>query len=455
MILLASSVSYSFLGAFIATGLSIILFYFYGILLDGLEAIIIASYLLFSIVVASIFRYLAKSRNRFYDWQKQFYLQSKNLHVLREVSLALQSTLNIEKLLHIFLTSITAGYGLGFNRAMLFLQNQDGTFTGKLGIGPLTVEQGHTIWEDVVINKFTLKDFIQLQEKAIINDHKLNQKIRSFSFNVSIESPLLQQIVKRKEAFIVEENNGSEDAIILRLRETFKVRQLAMIPLLSRGKTIGILMIDNIVNQKPIHYEDVDNIVPLATQTAMAIENATLYEKTENMAITDGLTGLHNKRFMDRMLPHLYESAKSNHETLSVLVLDLDSFKVYNDTHGHLLGNEVLIQLSSILKKVVGAEDFVCRFGGEEFVILLPKKTLPSAMDVGEEIRLAVRNHAFPKADSQPKGRITVSIGVACSTDDTPSSIDSLLDRADKALYKAKEFGKDRVFAHEEGVDGE
>ncbi|MBU9720980.1 MULTISPECIES: GGDEF domain-containing protein [Bacillaceae] len=461
-ILLVTTVSYMVVGGIVATIILYVPMYFSGLIPSEWAILILLGYAGFVVITNAISSFMLKSNLRIDDWQKRFYLQSKNLHVLREVSLALQSTLNIEKLLHIFLTSITAGYGLGFNRAILFLQKEESaTFTGKLGIGPLTVEQGLTIWESVTENKWRLKDLIQMQEKAVNDDHELNQIVRDFSFHTDSETSLMSRIVSMKEPFIIEANNGTDDQTIQSIRETFSMEQLAVIPLVSRGKTIGILLIDNIVNRNPIKYEDVDNIVPLATQTAMAIENAALYEQTNKMAIKDGLTGLYNKRFMDRMLPHLQESAMSTNEPLSALILDLDFFKRFNDTHGHLLGNEVLIQFSEVVSSIVQKEDIVCRFGGEEFVVLLPKQDLNEAILVGEKIVEAVRTHPFPGRESQPNGKLTVSIGAAvwqpgdgagsgCGLSeedfDGVGSINALLENADKAVYRAKELGKDQVY---------
>ncbi len=450
LVLFVAAISYEWVGGTVAALTISVALYKAGVFPEGWAAGISTSYFLFAFTVAGLTNYLAVSRARFHQWQKQFYLQSKNLHVLREVSIALQSTLNIDKLLHIFLTSLTAGYGLGFNRALLFLKNNDSSYSGRIGIGPISVERGHKIWENVVINKFTLKDFIQLQDKAVLDDHELNAKIRTFTFAIDDDNELLQKIIENKEPYIIDEHEGAKDKTITSLRDTFSMKQLAVLPLLSRGNIIGLIFIDNIVNQKPILHQDLDNITPLATQTAMAIENAALYEKMEEMAIKDGLTGLYNKRFLDRMLPHLTDSALTNDEPLSALVLDIDYFKVYNDTNGHLQGNEVLTQLADIITAQVDQEDIVCRFGGEEFVVLLPKQGAEQAKQTGERICQAVRHHRFPAGDTQPKGKVTVSIGVATYANGN-IGVDSLLSFADDALYAAKHNGKDQVYSYKGG----
>jgi len=443
--------SFKWIGALGGALIMIFLYYFLDLYSSNSMLYIAGGYVLFALSAAGIFHYFHLQNYHLNRWQNFFYKQSKNLHVLREVSLALQSTLKLDKLMHIFLTAVTAGYGLGFNRAFIFLQ-EDGTqhiFAGRLAIGPLSVEEGHVIWENVAMQKLTLRDFIKLQREAEVNDHDLNQMIRSYELTISEEHELLNYVLTEKEPIIVENNEIESDSLLQSIKERFSMKQFAIIPLLTRGRVIGLMMIDNVVDQKKIEYEDLDNIMPFATQGAMAIENAMLYEKTESMAIEDALTKLKNKRFLDRMFPHLQESAESNKTNLTALVLDIDHFKVFNDTHGHLLGNEVLIQMGVILSGSVSEEDIVCRFGGEEFVILLPKTDLDGGLEVAEKVRQAIRNHQFKGMEAKPFGRMTASIGVASYPEST-NECNQLIHLADEAVYKAKDLGRDKVVCFSE-----
>ncbi|WP_280768162.1 GGDEF domain-containing protein [Salipaludibacillus daqingensis] len=445
IVLFVLAASYKWIGSF--SGALILIAIYNMVELYPNDLLFITSgYLLFSFSTAGIFHYFNLQNYRLNRWQNFFYKQSKNLHVLREVSLALQSTLKLDKLMHIFLTAVTAGYGLGFNRAFIFIQSDESSnsFSGRLAIGPLSVEEGHVIWENVVSQKLTLRDFIKLQREAEMNDHELNQMIRSYQIHINETHQLFHFVLTEKEPIIVEDNVLDSDDLLQSIKDRFSMKQFAIIPLLTRGKVIGLMMIDNIVDQKPIEYEDLDNIMPLATQGAMAIENAMLYEKTESMAIEDALTKLKNKRFLDRMFPHLQESAESNKTDLTALVMDIDHFKVFNDTHGHLLGNEVLIQMGQILSDAVNDEDIVCRFGGEEFVILLPKAGIDKGVQVAEKIRETIRSYSFKGMEAQPFGRITASIGVA-SYPETTTKCEQLIHLADEAVYEAKNLGRDRT----------
>lgn len=450
-VLFVLAASFEWMGVLIGSLLILALFYIYGLYSTEVLWMIAGGYILFSVSFAGMFYYFHTQNDRLFRWKNFFYKQSKNLHVLREVSLALQSTLKLDKLMHIFLTAVTAGYGLGFNRAFILLQDEENPqqFTGTAAIGPLSVEEGHEIWENVVSQKLTLRDFIKLQREAEINDQELNQKVRSYTLEINEKHELCHHVLTKKEPIIVDDHSLDSDFLLQSIKDSFSMKQFAIIPLLTRGRVIGLMVIDNIVDQKRIKHEDLDNIMPLATQGAMAIENAMLYERSESMAIEDALTGLKNKRFLDRMFPHLQESAESNKTSLTALVLDIDNFKNFNDTHGHLLGNEVLIQMGDILSSAVQDEGIVCRFGGEEFVILLPKAPLCKGYEVAETIRLKIRDHSFKGMESQPFGRITASIGVANYPESTSQS-DQLLHIADEAVYEAKDRGRDRVICFEE-----
>ena len=166
-------------------------------------------------------------------------------------------------------------------------------------------------------------------------------------------------------------------------------------------------------------------------------------QMTMEMAITDGLTGLHNRRHLERHLSTLVNQAGARGGPLSVMVLDIDHLKVINDTDGHAAGDEVLREFSRRMRKAVRGIDLACRLGGEEFVLAMPDTDAALAFLVGERIRQKIAGEAFAVADGQSEAVVTVSIGVSSliSGEDTPQS---LLKRADEALYTAKREGRNR-----------
>jgi diguanylate cyclase (GGDEF)-like protein len=169
-------------------------------------------------------------------------------------------------------------------------------------------------------------------------------------------------------------------------------------------------------------------------------------ERLERLALTDPLTGLFNRRYLDQALALEIVRQRRQKRPFSLLMIDVDNFKHYNDTHGHPKGDEVLRQLAKILTGNVRASDVVCRVGGEEFVVVLLDVETPVAMAAAEKVRQAVMEHPFPEGDKQPLGSVTISAGVA-SWPKHGEMADDVISSADKALYSSKAAGRNRVTA--------
>jgi diguanylate cyclase (GGDEF)-like protein len=383
-------------------------------------------------------------------WQAQLYKQSRHYSILKEISIAIQSTLELGNLLHIILTAITAGSGLGFNRALLFLfDDQGGRLKGELGIGSMSEHEGISIWNRVVNNRMILSDLIVQQEEAKVNDYKLNDLLREIEIPVQAADHIINRAIAAQKPYIVRSIEPS-DPVQRMMSETFRMSSFAVVPMLNQGKAVGVIIVDNNINQKALDIEEVDSIIPLATQASIAIENSRLYERAQKLSITDNLTGLFNQRYFQETGYQLVTQAENKDLPLSLIMLDIDFFKRYNDTNGHLEGNNVLIALGQIIAAAVSEPHVPCRFGGEEFVVLLPHASSDHAQSIAEHIRSAVERHSFHNGQAQPDGKVTVSIGVAAYR--PGMSVTQLLDAADKALYKAKREGKNRVIVQREGV---
>lgn len=166
-------------------------------------------------------------------------------------------------------------------------------------------------------------------------------------------------------------------------------------------------------------------------------------DRSMEMAVTDSLTGLNNRRFMDHHLTRMFAHSLKSQSPLSVLVLDLDRFKSVNDTYGHDIGDEVLKEFARRIGHNVRAIDLPCRMGGEEFVVLMPDTDTDSALIIAERVRTKVASDPFILADGR-RLDVTVSVGVATSMG-LGDSIEALMKRADEGVYQAKETGRNRV----------
>jgi two-component system cell cycle response regulator len=210
-----------------------------------------------------------------------------------------------------------------------------------------------------------------------------------------------------------------------------------------RGLELGI----NDFLVRPIDQQEL--IARLRTQVRRKRYNDQLrasVTETIEMAVTDGLTGLHNRRYLDSHLQTLFDRAVSRRRPLSVMITDLDRFKMINDTHGHDGGDDVLREFARRLRKNVRGIDLACRFGGEEFVVVMPDTEAGIAEKVAERIRAEIEKTAFAVGRAGATIPVTVSVGVS-SLRRGADSVAELMKRADVALYEAKSGGRNRVVA--------
>ncbi|TFH01581.1 MAG: sensor domain-containing diguanylate cyclase [Calditrichales bacterium] len=181
---------------------------------------------------------------------------------------------------------------------------------------------------------------------------------------------------------------------------------------------------------------------------SISIENSLHYEAVRNLSLTDEMTNLHNYRSFVSRLKEEINRAKRNKANVSLIIVDIDHFKNYNDTLGHQAGDEALREVGKMLKKTVRDEDIVSRYGGEEFCIIFPGIAKEEIFNLGERIRENMEKHRFYKEKVQPLGKITISLGGSTYPDDA-EEMHGLIQKADEALYKAKHLGRNRMIVHQ------
>jgi len=211
------------------------------------------------------------------------------------------------------------------------------------------------------------------------------------------------------------------------------------IPLVSFGQTLGVLVLDT-TQTGAFNVNDTQPLESVADICATAIQNAHYVERVKQLAYLDGLTGIFNRRFFELRIAEEIERARRYNTGLAVLMIDIDQFKRLNDEFGHLLGDEVLRQVSSIFHQQLRKIDVLCRYGGEEFAILLSQTNAVHALGIAEKLRKSVEAWQFPGVPRP----VTISAGAA-NFKEHGSTRDELVKAADAGLYAAKQAGRNRV----------
>lgn len=266
--------------------------------------------------------------------------------------------------------------------------------------------------------------------------------------NVFIEETpgILSLSVKEKKPYIVEDA-ARDERVEPTLMNILKLKRFAVIPIVVKNNTSGVLIVSQRNLKRKIKEEEFAPLLLFANQVGIAIENAKLHRETQELAIIDELTRVYNKRHFQQRLPTDIELARRYAHFLSLAMVDIDDFKHYNDTNGHLAGDKVLKQVSQILISNLRRTDAPFRYGGEEFAVILPATSREGALIILEKVRKEIEDFSFEFRERQPGGKVTVSIGIATYPIDTKNAQD-LANCADRALYQAKANGKNRTFLY-------
>ena len=222
-------------------------------------------------------------------------------------------------------------------------------------------------------------------------------------------------------------------------------------PLALQSQTFGVVALSGI-HHMPSHAKEVLRLV--SHVGSLTLHSVSAFLRVKSAADVDSLTGIFNKRVLTFKLGELIFDSEGRGELLSVFLFDIDSFKNYNDSNGHLAGDDLLRTLTKIVAKYVRADDIFGRFGGEEFMIILSGRGESEALIAAEKIRQVVEAHDFQHGESQPMGRLTISGGVSTYPRDGKTSVE-LLRAADDALYRAKQAGRNRVLTASRTVSAE
>lgn len=248
------------------------------------------------------------------------------------------------------------------------------------------------------------------------------------------------RVAKNKQRLILSPQQGDQSVYMeMGFAQTLP-KQAAYIPLVYQENTLGVLVLGSVDNYK-------DDIIELfgflANQISIALDNAIMHQQVQELSITDGLTGLYNRRYLNTRLEEEWGRSIRHTQPVTILLSDVDNFKSINDTYGHAKGDEVLRNLAAIFKANARKEDLVARYGGEEFIAVLFDTDSIGALQLAQRICDQARAVKYPGLECQ----VTLSIGVATISGANAGAYDELVRAADQAMYNAKVSGKDRVIA--------
>jgi diguanylate cyclase (GGDEF)-like protein len=256
------------------------------------------------------------------------------------------------------------------------------------------------------------------------------------------------KVVEMGEPLLVE-NLENDPRVRQKNRRHYKTRSFVSVPLKIGDRTIGVLNLSDKATGDAFNEEDLRLVQSFASHAAIVLERNVLYdqaEKLKKLSITDPLTGLLNRRYLQERLEEEISRASRHGRRVSLMMLDIDGFKTYNDTFGHLAGDGILKLIADAIMNSVRTMDIVSRFGGDEFIIILPETDSGLAAQIAERIRAEVERLMVPPHDQVERRTvaITVSIGIACYPVHGDTT-EMLLGQVDKALYQAKTQGKNRI----------
>lgn len=219
--------------------------------------------------------------------------------------------------------------------------------------------------------------------------------------------------------------------------DLIKYKDYLILPLnIGENQLVGYLAVDKVLE------ENKEKFAILVQQFLIGLRRALLYQKIQGLTITDALTGVYCRRYFQERFSEELKRSKKNKLCLSFLMVDLDNFKQFNDRYGHLVGDAILRQVAKVISLAVRQIDFVGRFGGEEFSVVLTETDKEQANFAAQRIRQAIAEAVIKAYDEELK--VTVSIGISTFPDNAGNTRD-LIEKADKALYFAKETGKNKV----------
>jgi diguanylate cyclase (GGDEF)-like protein len=243
--------------------------------------------------------------------------------------------------------------------------------------------------------------------------------------------------------FIPDVNQDPRFAARVDVQTGFETRSIIALPLIVRGEVIGVFEVVNVEEERFFREKYLPHLTILADYVAIAVDNVRNLQKLEARTFIDEVTGFYNTRYLIHELDRLIPQILTQGEHFSVVFLDLDNFKTVVDSYGHLRGSKILAQVARVIHGVLGPDDSLVRYGGDEFIILMPRRAQAGALETARRLRLTLNQSVFLE-DEGLEIKVTASYGIASLPEDAQDR-EKLLLIADKAMFSSKGRGRDRI----------
>lgn len=329
------------------------------------------------------------------------------------------------------------------NKRLSFLYEVAHTISATIDLASLL-----TILSDIISQRLGFKEFAILlwdaEQEALVVRHMVG-----FKPDVQIQDMLFKKgegisgLVAKTQQMIYIPDTRQDDRYLHYKGQKKEDVSFVSIPLLAQNKLIGVMNLSR-PGMDEFSKDDLALLQAIADQVGVALNNAHLYSTTQSLTVKDELTDLHNRRYLQQALPLEIKRAERYSREFSILMIDIDHFKEFNDTYGHLEGDKVLQNFSKMMRQKLRESDIIARFGGDEFLIVLPNTDKKHASRVAVKLISLIEQQSFSDSQGDRKGYFTVSVGLASYPEDAKGVTD-LIHRADSALYHAKREGRNKV----------
>ena len=382
--------------------------------------------------------------------------QNEDLIALQHVSNALRTTMDLDRAFFIIASALTSEEGGNYDHAMIFTVDQDReNLIGQICVDSIGLRDVWGIWRGMMANDAPFQKELEAAQPVLAKRWgELSKIVKNVRVPLTDTSSILTHAIRTGDTVTHETMDSENLKIHKSIAEHFKLQNFAAAPLLADKEAIGVIVVDSSSRPRSFAPERLTLLEMFANQAALAINNGIIFKNVLDRAQRDSLTRLYNHGHFQESLRLEFEKAERYDQPLSLIMLDIDHFKKFNDTWGHQIGDMVLKQVALLLSALVRVTDMPARYGGEEFAILLPQTDHVGAMETAEKLRSGIDRKIVVMGPKGQKIGVQASFGVSTFSQHANDPAE-LVHIADDALYVAKDRGRNCVVSANDVPDEE